>query len=552
MANIKTHLSNIKNALFGNEVRGSIHDGIYAINKEVENTTGRQVDLESTFDQLVINAGNSNAEIVDARVKSDGTSYSKLGDRLNEVDSQLEHNMIIVRDRLASETNDNNAIQEAIYNAKDGTIVKLTKDFYEAENIILKSNITIEGNGKTVVKLLNNSNCSIFTNSEKDNYGTDKNITLKNLSLDGNYNYQSLKHESNSPLYFKGVDGLKIINVKVNNGYYANIFTNNCKKVVINECVTYNSYIHGGIVVSGDTYYDYAEINKCICYDNNLDGILAVQPVINVTNCICYNNGVCRFLDDLPACGIFLDDKNIRGEISNNEIYNNSGFGIELRNSNNIVIRNNKCYKNGLSGIICHGNTNNNVIENNECYNNSVKSANDSNYGGIFVGGFDSDISKRTNNIIKNNKCWSDNETQLYGVVCINADNNIIVDNITINNIKSNYLINENENSIIKGTEANYSKIKNTPMVKLSNTGTIVNIDAESRLEFRSNQQYLDFLKNDNTHMTLNFSIPMGTTAQRPRGTNGMLYLDQTIGKVIVCYGGENRWVDVTDINNVL
>ncbi len=70
---------------------GSIHDGIDAINKEVESTTGRQVDLEKTFDQLVINAGNSNAEIVDARVKSDGTSYSKLGDRLNEVDSQLEH-----------------------------------------------------------------------------------------------------------------------------------------------------------------------------------------------------------------------------------------------------------------------------------------------------------------------------------------------------------------------------------------------------------------------------------------------------------------------------
>lgn len=90
MANIKNHLNNIKNALFGQEVRGSIHDGIDAINKEVESTTGRQVDLEKTFDQLVINAGNSNAEIVDARVKSDGTSYSKLGDRLNEVDSQLE------------------------------------------------------------------------------------------------------------------------------------------------------------------------------------------------------------------------------------------------------------------------------------------------------------------------------------------------------------------------------------------------------------------------------------------------------------------------------
>ena len=92
MANIKKHLDNIKGALYGKDVRSSIHDGIDAINKEVESTTGKQVDLESTFDQLVINAGNSNAEIVDARVKADGTSYSKLGDRLDSVDSQLEQN----------------------------------------------------------------------------------------------------------------------------------------------------------------------------------------------------------------------------------------------------------------------------------------------------------------------------------------------------------------------------------------------------------------------------------------------------------------------------
>ena len=45
MANIKTHLDKIKNALFGQEVRGSIHDGIDAINKEVEGTTEKQNKL---------------------------------------------------------------------------------------------------------------------------------------------------------------------------------------------------------------------------------------------------------------------------------------------------------------------------------------------------------------------------------------------------------------------------------------------------------------------------------------------------------------------------
>ena len=89
MANIQNELNNIKTALYGKDVRGSIHDGMDAMNKEVESTTSRQVDLENTFDQLIINAGNSNAEIVDARVKNDGTSYSKLGDRLDGIDYKL-------------------------------------------------------------------------------------------------------------------------------------------------------------------------------------------------------------------------------------------------------------------------------------------------------------------------------------------------------------------------------------------------------------------------------------------------------------------------------
>lgn len=105
MANIQDKLNNIKNALFGKDVRNSIHDGIDAINKEVESTTNRQEHLETTFDQLTINAGNSNAEIVDARVGENGKSYAKLGDRLDSVDSQLEQkakniDLVVERNRI--------------------------------------------------------------------------------------------------------------------------------------------------------------------------------------------------------------------------------------------------------------------------------------------------------------------------------------------------------------------------------------------------------------------------------------------------------------------
>ena len=85
MANIKTHLDKIKNALFGQEVRGSIHDGIDAINKEVEGTTEKQNKLGEQFKNLVINEGNSNAEVAASR-----GSHDWLPDRLDNFDSQLE------------------------------------------------------------------------------------------------------------------------------------------------------------------------------------------------------------------------------------------------------------------------------------------------------------------------------------------------------------------------------------------------------------------------------------------------------------------------------
>lgn len=82
MANIQHWLDQIRRAIYGREVRSSIADAIEAINKE-------QSHLDGAFDQLIINAGNSNAEIVDARVKADGTQFNTLGERLNKNDEDL-------------------------------------------------------------------------------------------------------------------------------------------------------------------------------------------------------------------------------------------------------------------------------------------------------------------------------------------------------------------------------------------------------------------------------------------------------------------------------
>ena len=196
MANIQNDLNNIKTALYGKDVRESMHDGMDAINKEVENTTGRQVDLENTFDQLVINAGNSNAEIVDARVKSDGTSYSKLGDRLNEVDSQLEH-IVTINLKVTNENDISKDLNDAFLklNSVGGGILNIpfNPNGYNVKdgNIIVSSNTVVNGNNNVFNIPSSKDNKFIFNCQDISNF------TLNNLKFKSILDIETPRPEDN-------------------------------------------------------------------------------------------------------------------------------------------------------------------------------------------------------------------------------------------------------------------------------------------------------------------------------------------------------------------
>ena len=97
MANIKDKIAQIRQAIFGKEVRESIASGIEAINKEVENTTARQDNVEAQFQAVLDETTGKDVisapEITAARVGADNTTHSNLKARLdaehNEVMSQL-------------------------------------------------------------------------------------------------------------------------------------------------------------------------------------------------------------------------------------------------------------------------------------------------------------------------------------------------------------------------------------------------------------------------------------------------------------------------------
>src|SRR5690606_36676115 len=87
MADIEKELNDIKNAVYGREVRGAIHDGIKKINEEVENTTDRQDSVEAQFQSVLDETTGKDVisapEITAARVGADDTNYPNLKGRLD-------------------------------------------------------------------------------------------------------------------------------------------------------------------------------------------------------------------------------------------------------------------------------------------------------------------------------------------------------------------------------------------------------------------------------------------------------------------------------------
>ncbi|MCO7125623.1 hypothetical protein NIE88_07545 [Sporolactobacillus shoreicorticis] len=94
MANIKDFLNKIRTAVYGREVRGSLADGLEAINNEAEaattrteQTEQRQDTLEKKFNDEIANMtidDPSSAEIVAARTNTKtGDSHSTIGERID-------------------------------------------------------------------------------------------------------------------------------------------------------------------------------------------------------------------------------------------------------------------------------------------------------------------------------------------------------------------------------------------------------------------------------------------------------------------------------------
>lgn len=114
---VEEAIKKLRAAWTGREVRDRMADTIEAMNEEITNTSSKQSILEETFNNLIINEGNSNAEVVAARVDQNGNSYDTLGKRMNNFDEQL--------DSIIQKTNKVLSIEDLLRDISNGNITKI-------------------------------------------------------------------------------------------------------------------------------------------------------------------------------------------------------------------------------------------------------------------------------------------------------------------------------------------------------------------------------------------------------------------------------------------
>lgn len=191
---------NIRHAVYAKKVREAIASAIEEIsNKEDKN-------LE-TYNNMVIGAGESNAEIVDARLDNNtGTRYEKVGKRLDKISSEIDENVNALDAR----------IDNIIAIAGDGTIPSELSDIrvnnkgetFSTANARIKNT---ENKIENKIENIDNKLYDYYKNiieTKSENYYNDINIT--DLDVKNGYVYKSEKYIK----YNKNSDNPLIITCK--------------------------------------------------------------------------------------------------------------------------------------------------------------------------------------------------------------------------------------------------------------------------------------------------------------------------------------------------
>lgn len=386
-----------------------------------------------------------------------------------------------------------------LVNNSSGTL-KIQEGTIVTSYIKPKDNITIEGCGdSTIIKQYSNASLYLapIEVSRADN------VTIKNLSIDGNYPNLTVDNSRHS-IYVVNSKNTLIENV--------NIY-NSCDAIMLG----YSENPTSQVIIRNSYFHD--------CYRNTL--VFAHCEDVIVENCVCkgykeysalvdfekHNNGDihknivlnnCKFIKstetstnqpgyDTPQC-IKLTTNGLTGECAN-IIFENCDIQhyVQLFNFDNVSFKNCKIY-----GIEGHG-ASNIIID--SCYNNNFLSS-----GNILFFYSDSG-SKESNNIcITNCKFIYPNSSNVNGIAIMGVENINIINTIIIN-LKEAFTINYDNSNItlcsclIKGNAVGIKAVSDT-YTKLSIIGCSIYDNKTTENDVEVDTNYVN-LKSSETIKTI-------------------------------------------------
>ena len=377
---------------------------------------------------------------------SNGTVYNVLvaSDNTENLASGIFEN---IKDYGAvgdGETDDTAAFKAALSSARR---IFIPSGTYMISGCEVPNDTVIIGTEKPIIKLINNSNRSVFSAIQQNTHD----IYIYGLEIDGNYENQSgftgTPSDSYSLIFIMNATRVSIDNCVVHDGILNNIFIQASKLCNITRCETYGANYAGGIILTYNSNPMYSNILYNYCHDNNKDGILCTGEKCLISGNVCIHNGLMLHDQEQtePSCGIYLDEYSSYNIITNNYCENNSFSGIELSGSNNSIVSNNRLVDNLCNGIYL-GEGSYNIITGNQCIGNRGEREVEQ-YGGICVRDT-TNSGKCRYNTVSNNIINCGNFSN-YAFSCINAQYNIFSGNTVSGYKKNAQYINDPANNTI-------------------------------------------------------------------------------------------------------
>lgn len=332
----------IRNAIYVKDVRDAIADGLETVEALEEK------NLE-TYNNMVIGAGESNAEIVDARLDNNtGVRYEKVGKRLDKISSQMDEKANLIK--LLEEnkifyygakgdgiTDDTQAIQSYLDSLTNTSVIETlyiapNKVFLVNDLVINRKNLIVKGGGTIKGTIKIKFDDITFANIQfeditflQDTRNTDNCVEIENTF---SVYFDRCNFKNGKAGVFFADKGIKHSGYsKITN---CNFYYNDYCVLLDNNVSNYNGYQVADLLISNCHFHS---TQKNGIYFVGIDGITIVENTA------------------------FFGSYSLKEANKNNNVY--------IKNCNFTIIKGNNLFESGAEAIKLINYKNTNVIGNN-------------------------------------------------------------------------------------------------------------------------------------------------------------------------------------------